>query len=391
MPRVLLLAPSQGLSGGIERYLAAVEGSLRSGGAEVHRFDLLTPEVSLTTSTRAEYLLRTLTVARRLGPVGSVVVGHVGLAPVGSAAARLTGARQMPVVFHGNDIWGMRRALQVLVRRDHLLRPVTVSSFSAGALARLGRAAIVPPSIAPAWREMLIAEEARRRPLPSVPTVLTVFRLAEWRSKGLPELVEAVAAVRRVLGPVRLIVAGNGPAPAALHELVATCEDIELHETPDDEALARLYATADLFALCTRTRTRPPFSGEGFGIVLLEAQLAGCAVVGPASGGSHDAYQNRVTGSRPTDESPDALARVLEEMLSDRARLARIGRQAAEWARIRTDPTAYTRLVFSTFTGSPSLSVSGETPAGCGQAAPSRSVHRRPEPVGAGQNMPVSQ
>ena len=350
---MLLLAPSQGLSGGIERYLAAVEDTLRAGGADVHRFDLLTADTTLTPSTRAGYALRTLSAARRLGTVDSVVVGHVNLALLGSVVTRLTGARQMPVLFYGNDIWGMRRGLRPVLRRDGLLLPVTISSFSAGALATLGRPAIVPPNIAAPWRDRLLAEGMRRRPLPPVPTVLSVFRLSQWRTKGLPELVEAVAAVRRDLGPVRLIIAGNGPAPGALHELVAAAEDTELHESPDDDTLARLYATADLFALCTRTRTRPPFSGEGFGIVLLEAQLAGCAVVGPASGGSHDAYQNGVTGLRPLDETPQALARVLTEMLSDRARLARMGRQAAEWARMYTDPASYARLVFSTFTGSP--------------------------------------
>jgi glycosyltransferase involved in cell wall biosynthesis len=212
-------------------------------------------------------------------------------------------------------------------------------------------APILPPGVAPAWRELLLAEGGRRRPLVPVPTVLTVFRLGGWEQKGLPVLLDAVDTARRAIGPVRVVVAGRGPAPGTLHELLAARQDVELIESPDDEALARLYSTADLFVLCTRTRAAPPYSGEGYGIVLLEAQLAGCAVVGPAAGGSHDAYQDGVTGTTPTDESPDALASVLLAMLADRARLARMGRRAAEWAEAATRPEDYTRTVFTALTG----------------------------------------
>jgi hypothetical protein len=74
-------------------------------------------------------------------------------------------------------------------------------------------------------------------------------------------------------------------------------------------------------------------------------------VVGPASGGSHDAYQDGVTGQTPMDESAQALADVLHGMLADRARLARVGRRAAEWAEAATRPDDYLRTVFTALTG----------------------------------------
>jgi len=185
-----------------------------------------------------------------------------------------------------------------------------------------------------------------------VPTLLSVFRLDDWVGKGAAVLLEAVESARAAIGPIKLVLAGRGPAPGALHELVSAHPDTELHESPTDAALARLYAAADLFVLCTRTRSHGPGkSGEGYGIVLVEAQLAGCAVVGPASGGSRDAYQDGVTGQTPTDESAAALENVLLTMLADRARLARIGRRSAEWAEAATRPEDYTRAVFMTLTG----------------------------------------
>ena len=86
-------------------------------------------------------------------------------------------------------------------------------------------------------------------------------------------------------------------------------------------------------------------SGEGFGLVLLEAQLAGTPVVAPAYGGSHDTFIDQVTGTAPADESPEALARVLNAMLSDPDRLARMGQRAGEWARQAFAPDRYAALV----------------------------------------------
>ncbi|WP_462186685.1 MULTISPECIES: glycosyltransferase family 4 protein [unclassified Frankia] len=350
--RVLLLSSSRGLGGGIERYLSTVEETLRAGGADLLRVDMLEPGVELTPAIRARFASRALAAARRFGQADSVVAGHANLIPVAAAAVRLSRARLGPVLLYGTDIWGMRRTDRAILRADPLLRPVTISSYSAGALSTLGLAPILRPGISPTWRATLLAEASRRRPLSPVPTMLSVFRLSDWVGKGAGVLLEAVESVRATLGPVRLVFAGQGPAPGALHELVSAHPDTELHESPADDALARLYATADLFALCTRTRSRGPrISGEGYGIVLLEAQLAGCAVIGPASGGSHDAYQDGVTGQTPMDESAQALADVLHGMLADRARLARVGRRAAEWAEAATRPDDYLRTVFTALTG----------------------------------------
>jgi glycosyltransferase involved in cell wall biosynthesis len=111
-----------------------------------------------------------------------------------------------------------------------------------------------------------------------------------------------------------------------------------------DTDLARELATADLFVLATQTRNGHRPTGEGFGLVLLEAQVAGTPVITPAYGGSHEACVEGVTGMAPTDESADALARILQELLKDPGRLACMGRHAAEWARQASDPERYAQL-----------------------------------------------
>jgi glycosyltransferase involved in cell wall biosynthesis len=79
--------------------------------------------------------------------------------------------------------------------------------------------------------------------------------------------------------------------------------------------------------------------------VLIEAQLAGTAVIAPAHGGSWDAYVEGVTGVAPADETAEALARAIDELLANPARLALLGKRAADWARESFAPERYVQLV----------------------------------------------
>ena len=152
---------------------------------------------------------------------------------------------------------------------------------------------------------------------------MTAFRLAEWRDKGLPQLTAALAALGR--DDVRLTVCGSGAPPADLVAHVRRYPWCTLRPGLDDAELAARFAQASLFVLATRTRPGKRPSGEGFGLVLLEAQVAGTAVVGPAHGGSPGAYLDGITGETPRDESVPALAQVLDGLLARPARLGQLG------------------------------------------------------------------
>ena len=66
--------------------------------------------------------------------------------------------------------------------------------------------------------------------------------------------------------------------------------------------------------------------------------------IAPAYGGSHEAYVEGITGMAPTDESVEALIRILQELLKDPGRLVWMGSRAAEWARQAYDPERYAHL-----------------------------------------------
>lgn len=337
--RVLLLAPSRGRGGGIERYVTAVEWALAAQHVEHCRIDLsgsgAVAQVRLLAQARARL---------RVGAaVSRIVVAHRALLPAAWVLASEARGCGISLICHGNEIWGpqlgVRRQVERHLMRRSRVRVVAVSSFTAGAV-RCGRpATILHPGISQAWFDTLLRASAAAGPRRPGINLITAFRLEDWRSKGLPQLLGAVAGLG--CGNVHVTVCGSGKPSAELRQFIEGHERCTLLTNLTDEELACQLATADLFILATRTKRGSRPSGEGFGFVLLEAQITGTPVIGPAFGGSHDAFIDRVTGFAPEDETTESLARVLGEALEDPSRLARMGARAAEWARESFAPESY--------------------------------------------------
>jgi phosphatidylinositol alpha-1,6-mannosyltransferase len=358
---VLLLAPSRGLGGGIERYVSTIESAFAEHAIAYHRFDLRTAGRPPRRADKLRFL-RDVTVAawNASAPV-RLVLAHRNLLPVVPLATRFGKVSNTTVILHGRDIWtGRSRGARLLRRAD--VRVVAVSNFSAGAVAALCPATVLSPGLSGAWFDTLVAAAERPRPVKEHLDVLTAFRLHDWRDKGLPTLFEAI----RLLADdrVRLAVCGRGPVPAGLAALAAAYPWCEVVPDPHDDVLAARIAAADVFVLATRTRYGRTPSGEGFGLVLLEAQVAGVPVVAPAYGGSGDAFQPGVTGVAPLDETAPALAAALWPLLDDRSLRLTMGRAAAGWSRSRFHPTVHGRQVVRTLVGDACAVLDPATPGG---------------------------
>jgi len=340
--RVLLLSPSHGLGGGIERYVETVEWAFATEGIECQRLDLS----GSGARAHARLLVRGRAILRADPTPARLVIAHRTLLPVAALLARDSVACGMSVVCHGREMWGSRwrprRNLECRLMRGAGVRVVAVSNFTAGALMRDCRATVLQPALSQEWFDTLAAAPASRQDSGPGIRLATAFRLVEWRGKGLPQLVAAVAALGRP--DVCLTICGSGSLPADLLRLVSQYSWCVLRPGLSDDDLARELAAADLFVLATQTRGGRRAVGEGFGLVLLEAQAAGTPVIAPAYGGSREAYIEGVTGVAPTDESTEALTRTLHGLLKDPARLAWMGRQAAQWSRQAFAPKRYPQL-----------------------------------------------
>ena len=340
--RALLLSPSGGLGGGIERYVETLEWAFTAQGIEHLRVDLhhgyrrrASDHVGMLTQCRRQL--------RASGMPTRLVVAHRALLPVASLLARERSACGISVLCHGTDVWGDRPALRQSIESRLMRRPdvrvVAVSSYTAGALSGDCQVTILRPGLSREWFHTLVDSSGRAQKHGQGVSIVTAFRLGDWRGKGLPQLLKAVTDLDRA--DVRLTVCGSGEPPQELQLLIRKYPFCRLMSGLTDRELASELAEADLFVLATRTRHGRHPSGEGFGLVLLEAQVAGTPVVAPACGGSHDAYIDQITGVAPTEETAESLSETLGTLLKDPCQLAQMGRRAAEWAREVFSPEHY--------------------------------------------------
>jgi glycogen(starch) synthase len=144
--------------------------------------------------------------------------------------------------------------------------------------------------------------------------------------KGFQVALDALPALRRAVGGVRVAVAGSGPYGDELGARAARLgivDHVEFLGWTGDEALGELYASAAVCAV--------PSLYEPFGLVALEAMAAGCPVVAADTGGLREVVPAG-TGLRAPPGDPAALARALERLLTDAALRERVARAASAHA-----------------------------------------------------------
>jgi glycosyltransferase involved in cell wall biosynthesis len=245
-----------------------------------------------------------------------VVAAHVHFSPLAYAIRRLL-RTPYAVIAYGVEVgqhlsWGRLRALG---RADSVW---TISRWTRLRLLASGvpdeRIRLVPPTVDDErFRVDKGGTELRfRHSIPSdAKVVLTVARLeASEGYKGCDRLLMALPAVRQAIGPVRYLVVGGGDERSRL-EAQARALGVEGQVTfcgfVADDDLPEYYNLADAFAM--------PSTGEGFGIVFLEAMACGTPVLGGDADGSSDALADGELGALVNPDSTVAIADGIVQLL----------------------------------------------------------------------------
>ncbi len=166
-----------------------------------------------------------------------------------------------------------------------------------------------------------------RAGLPPDARLLTyIGRVAHEKNIGF--LVQMFAEVRRRVPQAMLVIAGEGPARAALQQQVASlglAAHVHFAGYLDrDTALLDCYAAAEVFVFASRTETQ--------GLVLLEAMAQGAPVVSTAELGTRSILVPG-SGAVVVPEEQQAFAAAVVRVLEDRALHQELSQRGRAYAR----------------------------------------------------------
>jgi phosphatidyl-myo-inositol dimannoside synthase len=299
---------------------------------ELHRVSVGEREFVFTGCERGKTRLAATAVRAARRHAKLVLAGHPNLAPVVQAMTVAAPRMKTIVCTHGVEVWEplsllRRRALR---RTDLVLAP---SQNTADHVAEMqdiapARIRVLPWALDPQF-ETLVAQA--RAPLPANfprggQVIFTVGRwLATERYKGMDTLITALPRLMTRWPGLQLVLAGEGDDRAWLEDL-AEKNGVTLHvhflSKVSYAELASCYAACDIFAL--------PSSGEGFGLVYLEAMAFGKPVIAGAHGGAPEVVQDGVTGYLVQHGDASQLATCIETLLSDPALAHKMGERGRE-------------------------------------------------------------
>jgi glycosyltransferase involved in cell wall biosynthesis len=146
-------------------------------------------------------------------------------------------------------------------------------------------------------------------------------------------LLDAFAILAPEYADLHLLLIGAGPAGVALKARAGALPSGRVHFAGARSDVRELLATIEIYA--------HPAVGEGFGIAVVEAMLAGLPVVAANAGALPELIDDMRTGLLCAPDDAADLAACLRRLLDDPDLRSALGRAARETARSRFTPEAY--------------------------------------------------
>ncbi len=288
-------------------------------------------------------IFRIMRTVRKHG-IDKLIIGH--LLPLGNAAYFATRIVKRPyaVVLHGMDLETAKLKPRKRKLSYKILKEasgiICSNSYAAKSVKDfLGteeeyKVRIVNPGIDD--RDMISGHQIEKfRQEQGVPDGTLIFTIARIvKRKGIDKVVEAMPAVLKVSPGCRYVIAGIGPDERYIEEKIAALPEEArrrvrmIGKITDAEKWLWLRA-CDIFAMPSRQIGNDV---EGFGIVLMEASLAGRPVVAGDSGGVRDAVENNTSGFLVDPEKTEAIANAIVRLAEDTALRRRLGEQGRKRA-----------------------------------------------------------
>ena len=260
--------------------------------------------------SKIAYSISAVLAAQRHGPLDVVFCGHPYMAPLSAGVAKLIRA-PLWVQVHGVDAWD---ELSFVYRRS-LEAADLITAVSRYTRRRLlewvgidpSRVKVLPNTVGTGFQPGPKPDYLLERyGLRGKKVVTTVSRLASSEQyKGHDRIIRAFPSVLSDHPSAFYLIVGDGDDRPRLEALVAACgltEKVHFAGRVPVVELADHFRLADVLAM--------PSTGEGFGIVFLEAMAAGIHVIGGNRDGSVDPLADGALGWTvdPHDDKDLAVA-----------------------------------------------------------------------------------
>jgi glycosyltransferase involved in cell wall biosynthesis len=246
--------------------------------------------------------------------------------PVGEVSQLMMRNGRSTIITYHSDVvkqqsilrWYRPLLLQILQKADRIIATTDRYIASSPYLAPLAhKCDIVPLAVAP----QDFCDVTPLFPAAAVPTLLFMGQHRYY--KGVDDLIQAMPKIQ-----ARLLIGGDGPMRTAwtqlTHEL-GVQEKVKFVGRVSEEALPRLYASADIFVLPANARA------EAFGKVLLEAMAEALPCITTEVGtGTSFVVQDGVTGFVVPPKSPERLATAVHTLLADKSLRHQMGQAGRE-------------------------------------------------------------
>jgi phosphatidylinositol alpha-1,6-mannosyltransferase len=264
-----------------------------------------------------------------------VLAAHPNLAPIAVWMKRLAPQIKVIVMAHGVEVWQSLppRRRTALLAADIVLAASTSTEQKLTEVQQVPSEKIrkLPWPLDPEVLRMADAPAILTAPeaFPPSPVILTVGRsAASEQYKGTDDLLRALAQLRPTHKDLTLAAVGAGDDLPRLQKLAAdlgVTTAVRFLSNLSKQELAACYARADIFAL--------PSTGEGFGLVFLEAMAFAKPIVAAAAGGSTDLVQDNQNGLLIPPHDQTALIQALDQLLRDSSMRSALGLRGAEIVR----------------------------------------------------------
>lgn len=269
------------------------------------------------------------------GHASCILVSHV--LPVGTAAmiSKWLGGPPYVLLFHGLDARLIKKSswktflTKMIVKRSSavFVNSVATEREVRPLVGSNKEIHVVTPGANPF--QTLTRSDARMRLgiHEDESVILAVGRLVN--RKGFDALIRSASHLPTA-DKIRIVIVGDGPEEDDLRKLASgSPHPVYFISRASDAHLIEWYSAADVFCLPVKD---DPKDWEGFGIVFLEAAIAGLPVIAGKAGGVEEAVVDRETGILVNSADPREIARALMILLGDPEKRTKMGDAGRERA-----------------------------------------------------------